>query len=156
MIGNYIVQAFRVTIDLLQVTINYVTAVSSILMTISTRKKFVQIWNSIQDYGDAVRLSGYPQKEIKTRVVCWIIIVFNIVLWTLVNQTGMYAFTESWISNITYMSPYFGSCSAVYKFIGITLILGQRFHHLNQLTEKYIFSKRNNSQSMKIDIKVYI
>ncbi|XP_047351148.1 putative gustatory receptor 28a [Vespa velutina] len=139
--------------DYVKLVFNYITTVCSLLMTIWTRNKFVQIWNNIQDYDDAIRLLGYPQKEIKTRIVCWIIIFLNITLWTLVNQTGMYAFTESWISNVTYMSPYFGSCLAVYKFIGITLILGQRFHHLNQLTKKYIFSKRNNSRPMKIDIK---
>ncbi|XP_043668219.1 putative gustatory receptor 28a isoform X3 [Vespula pensylvanica] len=60
---------------------------------------------------------------------------------------------ESWISNIGYMSPYFGSCIAVYKFIGITFILGQRFHHLNELATKYICSKRKNTRPMKIDIK---
>ncbi|KAL2727985.1 putative gustatory receptor 28a [Vespula maculifrons] len=139
--------------EYIKVTFNCFTMIYSVLMTMSTRNKFVQIWNNIQDYDDAVRLLGYPQKEIKTRIVCWILITLNIALWTSVNQIGMYAFTESWISNIGYMSPYFGSCIAVYKFIGITFILGQRFHHLNELATKYIYSKRKNTRPMKIDIK---
>ncbi|KAI4483268.1 hypothetical protein M0804_008323 [Polistes exclamans] len=137
----------------IKVICNYITTVYSLLITATSRNKFVQIWNNMQDYDDAVRLLGYPQKEIKTKIGCWMIILMNILLWTLVNQSGMYAFNETWFSNVTYMSVYFGSCLAVYKFIGMTFLLGQRFHHLNQLTKKYISSKRCNSQPIKIDIK---
>ncbi|KAI4501177.1 hypothetical protein M0802_003550 [Mischocyttarus mexicanus] len=137
----------------IKVVFNYITTMYSLLITVTTRNKFVQIWNNIQDYDDAVRLLGYPQKEIKTKICCWFFIFLNIFLWTSVNQSGMYAFNETWFSNITYMSVYFGSCLAVYKFIGMTFLLGQRFHHLNQLTKKYIFSKRYNTQPMKIDVK---
>ncbi|KAK2584718.1 hypothetical protein KPH14_007051 [Odynerus spinipes] len=139
--------------EYVKIIFNYCMTVYDILTVAMTRKKFTCIWNSIQDYDEAVRILGYPQKETKTRIVCWCLLIYNTILWIAINQTGMDAFTESWSDNIIYMSVYIGSSMAVYKFVGITLLLGQRFHHLNEMSQKSVPSKIHYYRSIKIDLK---
>lgn len=136
--------------EYVKIVFNYFTTIYDIFTVMCTRQTFTYIWNSMQDYDDVVRILGYPQKETKTKIVCWILLLFNTALLTAVNQTGMYAFLESWVDNISYMSVYVGSCVAVYKFAGITFLLGQRFHHLNEMAQTCLRSK---NRPIKIDLK---
>lgn len=119
-----------------QVTVNYLVAMYDLISTIFTRKTFSRIWNAQQDFDERLSQLGYPREETKIKIATWILLASQIVIWTAVNQSGMFAFEETWTFNVSYMCIYIGSATAVYKFFGMASILGLRFHQLNQIAKE--------------------
>ncbi|XP_066586800.1 putative gustatory receptor 2a isoform X2 [Prorops nasuta] len=117
---------------------NYFVALFDIIHTITYRQRFVRIWNILQDFDENVRQLGYPGSEKNTKIWAWAIVAFHTLIWTLVNRMGMYAFGEKWIYNFSYMLIYLATFVSVYKFVGMVLLLGQRFKHLNSIAERNI------------------
>lgn len=119
-----------------QVTVNYLVAMHDLIFTIFTRKTFSRIWNAQQDFDERLSQLGYPRKETKIKIAAWILLASQIVIWTAVNQSGMFAFEETWTFNVSYMCTYIGTATAVYKFFGMASFLGLRFHQLNQIAKE--------------------
>lgn len=111
-------------------------AMYDIISTIFTRKRFSRIWNAQQDFDERLSQLGYPRKETKVKIAIWILLASQIVTWTAVNQSGMFAFEETWTFNVSYMCLYIGTATAVYKFFGMVSFLGLRFHQLNQIAKE--------------------
>ena len=111
-------------------------AILDIAMTIFSREKFVKIWNVIQDYDTIVKNLGYARSEKTTSLWTWILLCSNVLIWVGVSKTGMNAFDEPWLSNVAYMIVYVGTSISVVKFAGMTMLLGQRFEHLNDMAKK--------------------
>ena len=107
-----------------------------VLITILTRNKFVKVWNIIQDFDHRTSKLGFPQSNKKTKFWVWVILIINILNWLWINQTGMYAFGESFIINFSYMFMYIGTCYSIIKFSGMAILIGQRFKHLNEIARK--------------------
>ncbi|XP_043476884.1 uncharacterized protein LOC122507937 [Leptopilina heterotoma] len=90
----------------------------------------------------------------KIKFYGWILLVGSFLIWLYINQTGMYAFMESAVQNISYMFAYIGSSFSVFKFSGITSIIGQRFKHLNKITCDSSPSRDHFLVSPDVDQKV--
>ncbi|XP_031775904.1 putative gustatory receptor 2a [Apis florea] len=129
-------KAILSVVETTKVTVNYLVAMYDIISTIFTRKRFSRIWNAQQDFDERLSQLGYPRKETKVKIAIWILLASQIVTWTAVNQSGMFAFEETWTFNVSYMCPYIGTATAVYKFFGMVSFLGLRFHQLNQIAKE--------------------
>ncbi|KAK1117371.1 hypothetical protein K0M31_016743 [Melipona bicolor] len=138
-----------------QVTVNYLVAMYDLVLTIFTRKAFSRIWNAQQDFDERLSQLGYPRKEMNTKIAMWIFLISQIIVWTAVNQTGMYAFNETWLFNTSYMCLYVGTAASVYKFFGMVSFLGQRFHQLNKIAKENL-PPRVGYRSSKVSRKVHI
>ncbi|XP_051158939.1 gustatory receptor for sugar taste 43a-like [Leptopilina boulardi] len=133
---------------------NYFTMMFDLTMTIMTRNQFVIIWNIIQDFDYKTNNLGFFQNEKKTKFYSWIILIGSFLIWLYINQTGMYAFMENFVQNFSYMYGYIGTGFSVFKFSGIVAILGQRFKHLNKITNDSSSSESTCASSSKVDQKV--
>ncbi|OAD60758.1 hypothetical protein WN48_04788 [Eufriesea mexicana] len=129
-------KAFLNVVETTKVTINYFVAMYELVATIFRRKALSQVWNAQQDLDERLSQLGYPRKETKTEIAMWTLLISQIVVWTAVNQSGMYAFGETWLFNVSYMCIYIGTAISVYKFIGMASFLGQRFHQLNRIAKE--------------------
>lgn len=138
-----------------QVTANYLVVMYDLVLTMFTRKAFSRIWNAQQDFDERLSQLGYPRKEVKTKIATWIFLISQIVVWTAVNQTGMYAFEETWLFNTSYMCLYVGTAASVYKFFGMVSFLGQRFHQLNKIAKENL-PPRVGYKSSRVSRKVRI
>ncbi|KYN09541.1 hypothetical protein ALC57_18328, partial [Trachymyrmex cornetzi] len=116
-----------------QVIINYSVVMYELGLTAFTRRSFTRIWNALQDFDENMRRLGYARKETRTAIVAWFLVIMTTIIWMAINRIGMYAFLETWTSNMKYMIPYIGTSIAIYKFVAITIFLGQRFDHLNSV-----------------------
>ncbi|KYN06689.1 hypothetical protein ALC62_02347 [Cyphomyrmex costatus] len=116
-----------------KVIVNYSVLMYELGLTAFTRRSFVRIWNALQDYDKNMRQLGHPRKETRTAIVAWILVIVTTIIWIVINRIGMYAFLETWTNNMKYMIPYIGTSMAIYKFVAITIFLGQRFGHLNSI-----------------------
>lgn len=116
--------------------VNYLVAMYELVSTILARSAFVSFWDALQDYDEKVRLLGYPRNESSTEIGVWILLVSQGVIWILVNQSGMYAFMETWMFNVNYMLLYIGSAVSVFKFFGLAMFVGQRFSQLNRMAKE--------------------
>lgn len=124
-----------------------------LISVIFARKAFCRIWNALQDFDERLSQLGYPRKEVKTRIAAWVLLIVQIVIWTMINQSGMFAFHESWPFNMSYMCLYVTNASSVYKFFGMASFLGQRFHQLNQIARDNLPSRvgyKSTSVSRKV------
>ncbi|XP_076280700.1 uncharacterized protein LOC143209214 [Lasioglossum baleicum] len=130
--GKSVLEAIETT----KVIVNYLVVMYELISNIFTRGRFIKIWNDLQDYDEKLRKLGYPRKERSTEVGVWILLASQIAVWTIVNQSGMSAFEEDWSFNVSYMCTYVGSAVSVYKFSGMVILVGQRFHQLNQITRQ--------------------
>lgn len=83
-----------------------------------------------------------------------LLLVANLLIWTSVNQSGMYAFMEDWNYNVGYMMIYIGTSVSVYKFVGITFLLGQRFQYLNDIATLNLPSSSGFKTTHSIGIEV--
>ncbi|XP_076654089.1 uncharacterized protein LOC143359767 [Halictus rubicundus] len=119
-----------------KVIVNYMVVMYELIANIFSRSRFVKIWNDLQDFDDQLRQLGYPRKEGAVEIGAWILLVSQIVVWTLVNQSGMYAYLETWSFNVSYMCMYVGTAVSVYKFSGMVIFVGQRFQQLNQIVKE--------------------
>ncbi|KAK9310687.1 hypothetical protein QLX08_000017 [Tetragonisca angustula] len=129
-------KAILTVVETTKVTVNYLVAMYDLVLTIFTRKAFSRIWNAQQDLDERLSQLGYPRKEVKTKIATWIFLISQIIVWTAVSQTGMYAFNETWLFNTSYMCLYIGTAASVYKFFGMVSFLGQRFHQLNKIAKE--------------------
>nr|XP_012152351.1 PREDICTED: putative gustatory receptor 28a isoform X2 [Megachile rotundata] len=118
------------------VIVNYLVAMYELVATIVTRKSFIRIWNDLQNFDEKLNQLGYPRNETKTEIVCWVLLISQTIVWIVVNQSGMYAFDETWSFNISYMTIYIGTAVSVYKFFAMVTFLGQRFHQLNEIARE--------------------
>lgn len=121
--------------------------------TILTRSAFVRFWNALQDYDEKVRLLGYPRSESSTEIGVWVLLVSQAAIWVLVNQSGMYAFMETWVFNVSYMLLYIGSAVSVFKFFGLAEFMGQRFSQLNRMAKENLPARvgyRSTTLSRKV------
>ena len=125
-----------------------------ILITMLTRNKFVKVWNIIQDFDNQTSDLGFPQTNEKTKFWVWIAVILNSLTWLWINQTGMYAFEESFFVNFSYMFMYVGTCYSVIKFSGMIIIIGQRFKHLNKIVGICSPDGRNFIVNSKLETKV--
>ncbi|XP_012056840.1 PREDICTED: uncharacterized protein LOC105619936 [Atta cephalotes] len=116
-----------------KVIINYSVVMYELGLTAFTRRSFIRIWNALQDFDENMRRLSYPRKETRTTIIAWFLVIMITIIWIIVNHIGMYAFLETWTSNMKYMIPYIGTSIAIYKFVAITIFLGQRFGHLNSV-----------------------
>ncbi|EGI62767.1 hypothetical protein G5I_08938 [Acromyrmex echinatior] len=116
-----------------KVIINYSVVMYELGLTAFMRRSFIRIWNALQDFDENMRRLGYPRKETRTAIVAWFLVIMITIIWIAINRIGMYAFLETWTSNMKYMIPYIGTSVAIYKFVAITIFLGQRFGHLNSV-----------------------
>ncbi|XP_034182281.1 uncharacterized protein LOC117605268 [Osmia lignaria lignaria] len=123
-------------VETTKVIVNYMVAMYELISTIITRKAFIRIWNNLQNFDEKLSQLGYPRNETKTEIVCWAFLIGQTIVWTIVNQSGMYAFTETWLFNISYMCIYVGTAVSVYKFFGMVTFIGQRFCQLNQIARE--------------------
>ncbi|CAG5090461.1 Similar to gustatory receptor 56, partial [Cotesia congregata] len=121
---------------------NYIVAITDLIVCMVTRKQIAWIWNKIQDYDQAMRDLGHARTEKKACMLAWFIIGFNIVLWAVINNLGMTAFDESFLYNASYLIVYVGAATAVTKFSGLVLILGQRFKQLNEIAKSNVYKTR--------------
>jgi len=115
------------------VIINYSVVMYELGLTAFTRRSFIRIWNALQDFDENMRRLSYPRKETRTTIIAWFLVIMITIIWITINHIGMYAFLETWTSNMKYMIPYIGTSIAIYKFVAITIFLGQRFGHLNSV-----------------------
>ncbi|XP_050471877.1 uncharacterized protein LOC126864507 [Bombus huntii] len=128
-------------VETAKVLVNYLIAMYDLISVIFARKAFCRIWNALQDFDERLSQLGYPRKEVKTRIAAWVLLIVQIVVWTVINQSGMFAFNESWLFNMSYMCLYVTNASSVYKFFGMASFLGQRFHQLNQIARDNLPSR---------------
>ncbi|NP_001177425.1 gustatory receptor 6 [Nasonia vitripennis] len=121
--------------------LNYLVSMVDTLLCIRCRERFVHVWNSIQDFDESFQLGNVPAGRDspryspilrRARFWVWTILTTNVVGWTMINQLGMHAFGEPYLQNIGYMLTYVGTCVAVLKFVGVVMLLGQRFAYLNE------------------------
>ncbi|XP_060811963.1 uncharacterized protein LOC132905054 [Bombus pascuorum] len=124
-----------------KIMMNYLIAMYDLISVIFTRKAFCRIWNAQQDFDERLSQLGYPHKEVKTRIAAWVLLISQIAVWTVVNQSGMFAFNETWLFNMSYMCLYVTNATSVYKFFGMASFLGQRFHRLNQIAKENLPSR---------------
>lgn len=132
---------------------NYLIAMYDLISVIFTRRTFCRIWNAQQDFDERLSQLGYPRKEVKVRIAAWVLLISQIVIWTVVNQSGMFAFNETWLFNMSYMCLYVTNATSVYKFFGMASFLGQRFHQLNQIARENLPSRvgyKSTSVSKKV------
>lgn len=115
---------------------NYGMAIYNIIVALLSREKFAKIFNTIQEYDEVVKEFGYTRNEKKTCFWSWLILIVSVVIWSSVSLFGIKAFDQSWDENLTYMSIYVGTSVSVIKFSGVTMLLGQRFDHLNRIAKK--------------------
>ncbi|XP_003708225.2 uncharacterized protein LOC100881072 [Megachile rotundata] len=123
-------------VETTKVIVNYLVAMYELVATIVTRKSFIRIWNDLQNFDEKLNQLGYPRNETKTEIVCWVLLISQTIVWIVVNQSGMYAFDETWSFNISYMTIYIGTAVSVYKFFAMVTFLGQRFHQLNEIARE--------------------
>ncbi|XP_033327325.2 uncharacterized protein LOC117220945 [Megalopta genalis] len=123
-------------VETTKVIVNYLVVMYELISTMFGCKAFVKIWNTLQDFDEKLRQLGYPRKEGTVEVATWALLFSQAVVWTMVNQSGMYAFKETWMFNVSYMLTYVGTAVSVYKFFGIVTFFGQRFHQLNRITRE--------------------
>ncbi|XP_017880705.1 uncharacterized protein LOC108625315 [Ceratina calcarata] len=123
-------------VEIAKVAVNFSVAIFDLITTIFTRRAFCRVWNGIQDFDDRLSQLGYPRKETRTVIAVWSLITGQTVIWTLINQSGMYAFSETWQYNVCYMIVYVGTGASVYKFVGMIIFLGQRFRQLNRIARE--------------------
>lgn len=119
-----------------------------------TRNEFIKIWNVIQDFDCETNRLGFPQTDNKTKFWLWVILIINILNWLWINQTGMYAFSESLVQNFSYMFVYIGTCYSVFKFSGMAIVIGQRFKYLNRIARKCSPNEKICTVKSKVDPKV--
>ncbi|XP_053987738.1 uncharacterized protein LOC128881074 isoform X3 [Hylaeus volcanicus] len=115
---------------------NYLVAVYELASTVFGRRSFLRIWNALQDLDERLASLGYPLKETKTKIAVWALLVTQTVVWTMINLSGIYAYSEKWAFNVSYMCIYLGTTMSVYKFAGMTIFVGQRFHQLNRMARE--------------------
>ncbi|XP_043276282.1 uncharacterized protein [Venturia canescens] len=115
---------------------NYCMAMCNIIVTLFSREKFAKVWNTIQDYDETVKNFGYTRNENRAFLWSWIILIGSVILWSTISLSGIDAFAQPWTENVAYMSIYAGTSLSVIKFSGITMLLGQRFKHLNEIAKK--------------------
>ncbi|XP_017789325.1 PREDICTED: putative gustatory receptor 2a [Habropoda laboriosa] len=123
-------------VETTKVIVNFLVAMYELVSTVFTRRVFSRIWNALQDSDERMSQLGYPRKETKTKIAMWTLLISQIIVWTVVNQSGMYALMEAWFFNVSYICVYLGTAIPVYKFFGMTSFLGQRFHQLNQIARE--------------------
>ncbi|XP_015435782.1 PREDICTED: gustatory receptor 68a-like [Dufourea novaeangliae] len=121
-------------VETTKVIVNYMVAMYELVSCVFRREKFVRIWNALEDYDERIARLGYPRDETRTGIAAWALLIDQTVIWILVNQSGMYAFMETWFFNVSYMCTYVGTAVSVYKFVGMVSFVGQRFHQLNRIT----------------------
>ncbi|CAL7947956.1 unnamed protein product [Xylocopa violacea] len=119
-----------------KVAVNFFVIMYELVWTMSTRGTFTRIWNELQNLNEKLGQLGYPQNETKTVIAVWCLLISQTIIWTLVNQSGMYAFGETWPFNVGYMLLYIGTAASVFKFFGMVSFLGQRFHQLNRIARE--------------------
>lgn len=102
-------------------------------LTAFTRRSFIRIWNALQDFDENMKRLGHLRKETRTAIVAWFLVTMTTIMWIAINRIGMYAFIETWTSNMKYMILYIGTSMAIYKFVAVAIFLGQRFGHLNSV-----------------------
>ncbi|XP_076626267.1 uncharacterized protein LOC143344269 [Colletes latitarsis] len=123
-------------VETAKVIVNYLVAVYELISTTLNRRSFVRIWNGLQDFDEKLDRLGYPRKETKNKICVWVLLISQTIAWTLVNLSGMYAYSEPWAFNISYMCIYLGTAVAVYKLFGMVSFIGQRFHQLNLIARE--------------------
>ena len=127
---------------------------TDMLIAIWSRNKFVKIWNTIQDFDYETNKLGFPQTDKKIKVWVWVVLTINILNWLWINQTGMYAFSESFFQNFSYMFIYIQTCYSVLKFCGMVAIIGLRFEHLNEVARKCSLGETSWIGKTQVDQKV--
>ncbi|XP_018318078.1 uncharacterized protein [Mycetomoellerius zeteki] len=116
-----------------KVIINYSVVMYELGLTAFTRRSFIRIWNALQDFDENMKRLGHLRKETRTAIVAWFLVTMTTIMWIAINRIGMYAFIETWTSNMKYMILYIGTSMAIYKFVAVAIFLGQRFGHLNSV-----------------------
>lgn len=125
-----------------------------VLLDMSTRNQFLEIWNIIQDFDHEISQLGFPLSNKKTKFWVWVVLIVHSLYWLLINQTGMYAFSESFLKNIGYMFLYIGTCISLIKFSGMATVIGLRFKHLNKITGKWSPDKSRRVPESNFNPKV--
>ncbi|XP_054007391.1 uncharacterized protein LOC128891697 isoform X4 [Hylaeus anthracinus] len=123
-------------VETVKVIVNYLVAMYELVSTVFSRRSFLRIWNALQDLDERLASLGYPLKETKTKIAVWALLVIQTVVWTIINLSGIYAYSEKWSFNVSYMCIYLGTTMSVYKFAGMTFFVGQRFHQLNRMARE--------------------
>ncbi|XP_014222192.1 putative gustatory receptor 2a [Trichogramma pretiosum] len=141
--------------------LNYAVSLVELSLCVLRRAEFAGVWNAIQAFDEAYDIGLDNNKgggdrdqqqqqhhPLLRQAKHWLwLLLFGFVLaWVSVNQTGMYAFNESYVNNIGYMLTYVGTCVAVLKFCGMAALLLQRFRHLNQLLQAKLDTNVNDSK----------
>ncbi|XP_033228981.1 uncharacterized protein LOC117180598 [Belonocnema kinseyi] len=127
-----------------------------VVIDMSKRKQFLEIWNIIQDFDHEIRQLGFPLSNKKTKFWVWVILIVHSLYWLLINQTGMYAFSESFLKNIGYMFLYIGTCISLIKFSGMATIIGLRFKHLNKIVGRWSPDKRRRIPESQFNAKMAV
>ncbi|XP_076674693.1 uncharacterized protein LOC143372434 [Andrena cerasifolii] len=120
-------------VETTKVVVNYLVMTYELVATIFTRRAFTRVWNDLQDFDENLSALGYPRKERRIGILIWVLMFGLAISWTVINQSGMYAFQETWMFNAAYLLTYIGTSMCVYKFCGMVIFIGQRFHQLNQI-----------------------
>ncbi|XP_076160911.1 gustatory receptor for sugar taste 43a [Ptiloglossa arizonensis] len=123
-------------VETAKVIVNYLVAMYELVLTVFHQRTFLGIWNALQDYDERLERLGYPRKETKVEIWVWVLLVGQTIAWTVVNLSGMYAYEEAWLFNVSYMCTYVGTAVSVYKFVGMVSFVGQRFHQLNRIAKE--------------------
>lgn len=141
-------------------------------------KKFVKVWNSLEEFDKSVGIGSSVGSEKlmnpltlffnlirgerilrNAKLYVFLILMAEIVMWTLINQMGMTAFAESFATNFSYLLVYIVSFFATLKLAGLLYFLGQRFEFLNDLIieDKNINKfKMENLDTIKVFEKIVI
>ncbi|XP_012286416.1 uncharacterized protein LOC105702979 [Orussus abietinus] len=141
-------------IETIKVVFNYCVAMWDIIITIRCSNNFTTVWNAYQDYDEKVRNLGFARSGNKPKYWAWSMLIISFILWTIINRAGMEAFDESWIFNVRYFITYVGTSASVIKFSGMTLLLGQRFYHLNKMALQSVPTATRIKGVPVVDLKV--
>lgn len=152
--------------------LNYVVLVIETISELYRSEKFVEFWNSLEDFDSLVGIGGpIESKDLtscslisfirirserifhRAKIYLFLVLAFNISMWTLINRIGMFAFAESFVQNFGYLSMYIVTCFTTIKLSGLVYFLGQRFEFLNDII---VEDKNGNKFKIKSLEKIWV
>lgn len=146
--------------------LNFVVLVIEMISEIYRSQKFVEFWNSLEDFDNALGIGGgsIGSKDLtspstlsfirmrgkrivrRAKIYHFLVLALSILMWTLINRIGMFAFAETFVQNFGYLLMYIVACFTTIKLSGLVYFLGQRFEFLNDMI---VEDKNGNKFEMK-------
>ncbi|KAJ8680854.1 hypothetical protein QAD02_016641 [Eretmocerus hayati] len=125
---------------------NYVVLILGLVRSNMIREQFIQFWVEIQTFDEFLQLliecdelppttirsksPTYKLMIIQFQQRLWGIFGISVIGWTAVNVSGMYAFHETYLRNVSYMIPYVLTFTFALVFCGLAFSIDQRLDQL--------------------------